>query len=199
MTRTGFSLRAALALLEWANVDVELIGDLAEEHERRRSTVWLWRQALSAATRGVWREVTGNPISSLTGAFTGLTASLLLLGGTGQVLLQLGWLTHAAEWQGPEYVLLLANGGVCAVAAAWVVARLHTSHRAAAVVGFLAAVVLAPVWKLPLMLRLYPAVYGVSLEPHLPFLLLSIGLVAPPCILLGGLLASRNRGHLASS
>jgi hypothetical protein len=198
MTHSTTSLRLALALLEWARVDAELIGDLFEEHERRKSTTWLWTQAVAAAAKGVLREVGGHPRSSLTGALTGLTASLLLLGGTGQLMLRLGWLTHAVEWQSPQYAVLLAMGGACAIASAWVVARLHASHRAAAVIGFLGAVVLAPIWKLPLMLRLYPATYGASLEPHLPFLLLSIVLVAPPCILVGGLLGSRGGGEFVS-
>ena len=191
MTRPNLSLRLSLALLEWARVDAELIGDLAEEHARRRSTAWLWRQTLAAATRGIGRDIVTHPRSSLTGAFTGLTASLLLIGVTSQLMLRLGWLAHATEWQTRHYLVLLFLGSACSVGAAWVVARFHPLHRAAAVVGFLGAVVSAPLWKLPLMLRLYPAVYGASLEPHLPFLLTSIILVAPPCILLGGWLGSR--------
>lgn len=192
MTRPSLSLRLSLALLVWARVDAELIGDLAEEHARRRSNAWLWRQTLAAATRGVGRDMLTHPSSSLTGAFTGLTASLLLIGGTSQLMLRLGWLAHANEWQTRHYAVLLIIGSACSVGAAWIVARFHPNHRAAAVIGFLCAVVSAPLWKLPLMLRLYPTVYGASLEPHLPFLLASIILVAPPCILLGGWLGSRD-------
>lgn len=196
MTRPKRSLRLALTLLEWARVDADLIGDLFEEHERRRSTTWLWKQAVAAAAKAVVQDVAAHPRSSLTGAFIGLTASLLLIGASGQLMLRLGWLTHAADWRSQQYAVLLAMGGACAVASAWVVARLHDAHRPAAVIGYLGAVVLAPIWKLPLMLRLFPAVYGGSLEPHLPFLLLSIVLVAPPCILLGGWLGSRGGERL---
>jgi hypothetical protein len=147
--------------------------------------VWFWTEVVAASWGACWRAAPTYSRSMLTGALLGLTAAWLSITLTSQLLLRLGWLAHAAEWQGQHYAVLLVSGFVCTAAAGWVVARLHRSHSIAAVVGFSAAVMTWPLWKLPFLARLYPEVFSASVQPHLTFLILGLVFVAPLSIVVG--------------
>jgi hypothetical protein len=79
--------RLAIALLERADVDPVLIGDITEEFERRRSSLWLWRQVVaSLALAMVGRGRDPQPHIRRTVSLTGLPASIPI-GGLGLAVL----------------------------------------------------------------------------------------------------------------
>jgi hypothetical protein len=186
VTRARRVPRVALLLLESSGVEDEIAGDLAEGLARGHSLTWLWTEALA-----IWWAVTRRRSalyrrSFLTGAWSGLTVSWLMITAGSQLLLRIGWLPHAVDWRSSHYAVLLLLGFVCTVAAGWIVARLHRGHPIAALLGFSGFVMTAPLWKLPFIARLYPEVFSASVQPHLTFLILSLVLVAPISILVGG-------------
>lgn len=185
--------RLALWLLETSKVEDALAGDILEQLEQGRSAAWLWREVVAATWAAAWRCAPAYRRSWLTGALGGLTASWVLITAASQALVRLGWLTHAAEWAGLQYAELLLLGSACTAVAAWIVARAHASHPVAALVGFAAAVMAAPLWKLPFIALFEPAVFMSSIAPHLAFLIPALLLAAPLSILLGGRIESARR------
>ena len=190
--------RLARWLFETSGVEEELAGDLAEEFARGCSRTRFWTETLAATWLALHRTAPRYRRSSLTGALSGLTASWLLITLTSQLMLRVGWLSHAVDWRGPDYLTLLLMGFLCTAAAGCIVARSHRAHPVAALVGFVVVVMTAPLWKLPFIARLYPTVFRSSIEPHLMFLILSLICVAPLSILLGGRMAvGRSRRQAA--
>jgi hypothetical protein len=183
---TPRALRLALWLLESSRVEDELAGDLLEERARGRSNLWFWTETLAASWSAMLRTAPIYRRSSLTGALFGLTTSWVLMTAVSQTMLQIGWLTHAVDWQARHYVVLLVAGFGCTSVAGWIVARAHRDHPVAALAGFAGFVMTAPIWKLPFLALLYPTMFSASVQPHLTFLILSLVFVAPVSILVGG-------------
>jgi hypothetical protein len=124
--------RLAVALLERAGVDPVLIGDIVEEHERRRSAFWLWRQvsgslALAAVGRG--REPRPHVRRSV--SLTGLPASIPI-GGLGlAVLIALVTVVSPRSW----LVLLAAAIGGAVLGVAMIVRHRERQLPPSATIG----------------------------------------------------------------
>lgn len=181
----------ALWLLENTPVQDELAGDLLEELASGRSVISFWIDVLAASWSAIWRTAPRYRRSSFSGALCGATAAWSLITAVSQLMLRLELIPHAVDWRGRHYVLLLLSGFLCTAAAGWIVARLHRTHRVAAVAGFAAFVMTAPSWQMPFLAILYPNMFSASIQPHLPFLVLSLVILAPLSILVGVRLEGR--------
>ena len=186
-------MRSAHAIATWLferlDMDVALLGDLVEEHERR-SAIWYWRQVLFAVWAGMWSAIRDHRVLALRAVATGFVMeySLLFLwkhltspfNGDGLPMMTI------ATWAWNLSLVVLTQ-----TATGWVVARTHRVHRIAMVFAFLACFFLwyfGPqlFWAIRMLVdwdRIDPAVH-----PYVLYTLVYIFL-AVFSVLFGGILA----------
>lgn len=103
-----------------------LIGDLTEEYRAGRSTMWLWRQALSGVASTVRAEVRAQPLLMLQAAAVGPLVVLLVL--------RVGWNLYGTI---EHFRLIRASYTFMAFAlAGWGIAHFYRpNHKAAIIVS----------------------------------------------------------------
>jgi hypothetical protein len=111
---------------------------------------------------------------------------LWCLGTLATLLLINAGFPHAIHWQSEHRLTIVVMGLTYTVASGWIVGRVHSTHRAAAVFAFVASVWFLAVLELPLLYWLVPAVFSVTIMPLLPMMLVMTGLGAPVAIMIGG-------------
>jgi len=130
-----------------------LLGDLAEEYQRGRSTTWYWLQICAAVVIGTFRDVRTHPLLALRAIAVGLLSFLALV--VAQLTLRdvatgagfmwdKTWIGLPFYWHWPYYgswsfeafreVLWLTSSLVMG----WIVARTHRHHGITMVLVFLA-------------------------------------------------------------
>jgi hypothetical protein len=107
----------------------QLAGDLTEELHAGRSQVWLWWQVSAAVLRGVASILRANPYLTFRAMALGWITIAVLNG-----LLPFSPRPEIGVWvhQSSAWMVLLAGQYTFA---GWLVARLHTRHRVAMVIG----------------------------------------------------------------
>ena len=142
-----------------------LAGDLVEEFHHGRSRAWYWRQTLAGIATSFAEDVIRHRLIVLQAILTGWTALFLFGWLVGDPMFE--WLDTlaAARPMMPRVYPPMVVGSVGYVMCGWMIARLYRSHRAAAVIAFLAC---ALVLQLP---RLCDLVVDALGHPrYLPYL-----------------------------
>jgi hypothetical protein len=133
-------MRSSQAIAAWLfdrlDLDVALLGDLAEERERR-SAIWYWRQVLFAVWACMWSAIRDHKMLALRAVATGFAIEyfFLFLWDHQSVLFKSHGLPLISieMWIGNLSLVLLTQ-----TTTGWVVARTHRAHRIAMVFAFLA-------------------------------------------------------------
>jgi hypothetical protein len=175
-----------------------LLGDLDEEHRKRQSRWWYWRQAIGAIVVGAADDIRRHKLLALRATAIGLLATWVFSRVLGrplnrffngwvldQFIFTLGshpfvmlWATNLFFWPGMITVSLISG---------WIVARLHRRHA-----GVL----------LPFMLVMFGQAFAQALSialnpyanrPALVFYALSRTFIPPLFILIGAIWARRGR------
>lgn len=112
-------------------LDDALAGDLIEERTRGRSTLWYWRQVLSAVWTGIWSAVFAHKVLALRAVAVGCAANGV------QLVLWTKFLHLGLSWSPPHtQEEIIASGASLLIilltqtATGWIVSR---THRAAAI------------------------------------------------------------------
>jgi hypothetical protein len=66
-------------MFERLGLDVALVGDLLEERARGRSTIWYWRQVLTAIWIGIWGAIRDHKALALRAVATGCAVNAVWL------------------------------------------------------------------------------------------------------------------------
>ena len=69
----------AVWMFERLGLDVALVGDLLEERARGRSTIWYWRQVLTAIWIGIWGAIRDHKALALRAVATGCAVNAVWL------------------------------------------------------------------------------------------------------------------------
>lgn len=162
-----------------------LTGDLLEEYRRGRSAWWLWTQVFATIAIIAWQEAWAHKLAGMGGIVTGF-ASLWCFAALATLSLTGVGFPHAVDWRWPQGLVILSVGFGYGVISGWIVGRVHHVHRVAAVFGFLASALIAPIIELPLLYWLAPSVFFVTVIPMLPMALVATYIAAPVAILIGG-------------
>jgi hypothetical protein len=169
-------------LLQRLAVNDSIIGDLIERYRNGRSAAWYWRQALFAIIAGAFHDVRAHKLLALRAIVLGYVCCETFMYGAGAFVL------HFVGRETPLPVLLLLLG-CCAIAAGWIVSRLHPRSMILAYVGFcwVASVCVYAIYKwLPVMDR--------QPFPVLAFFVILDFVVMPFGFLMGGLWRPSVRG-----
>jgi hypothetical protein len=111
-----------------------LAGDLWEEHQQRRSSIWYWRQVVAAIALGACQDVRDHTWLAGRAVLTGYGFLYLYYGLLISPLMDPGYFwTLPPGIRGPMFIVL--SGVVPMAAMGWLVGRLHRSHLAAAVLA----------------------------------------------------------------
>jgi len=127
--------------------DEALVGDLFEEYQRRRSSLWYWSQVIAAIAVGAWHDLPRHKLVAI-GA---ILAGAVVVGVPFQVLIS----TPAARLANlpvPVSVQVIAAQLLMMLAAmtgGWVVSRLFPLHRGVAVLSLSLALVVEGAVLLP--------------------------------------------------
>lgn len=188
MAPTSVGVAIALRLLSRirpGSSSESLVGDLAEEHRHGRSALWLWTQVMTAILITACEEIRAHRLAAVGGVLTGL-ASLWCLGTLATLLLVNAGFPHAVHWQWQHRLTIVVVGLTYTLASGWIVGRVHGTHRAPAVLAFVASVWFLAVLELPLLYWVAPSVFSATVVPLLPMMLVMTGLGAPVAIMIGG-------------
>ena len=176
-----------------------LIGDLAEECSRGRSSAWLWRQVLAALILVIGKEVYSHKLLAMRALIVG-EATVCFSSGA---IFTAAWWTITAlawHWPGVMHVLtpwpffgagrILPASPVGLMIGGWIVGRFHRDHCAAFVCLF------ATLQFLSLIVPGFPELYRLALnsidQPRFRWYLewdIALLLLCPMAVLLGGYLA----------
>jgi hypothetical protein len=189
-----------LQRFSWGPRGESLVGDLLEQYQQKRSSVWYWRQVVTAMVASTTSEVAAHKLLAVRAVAVGALASVLFsvpvhwLGEIARASIN-DWIVasgHYSFWpvflSGP--VSITAFECVAGVAIGAIVARLHQAHAAAMVCLVSVSILLFEAGLVTLLL--------LSTQPHLP--MPQAALVFPPLlamgkplsVLIGGLLCARS-------
>jgi hypothetical protein len=167
-----------------------LEGDLVEQYQQHRSTVWFWRQVLLAIVLGAARDIREHKLLAVRAVVLGWATlsffSRLLTRFAVNVLaseVPLSWWTYHPYYPRGVETLAVILMCIATFSSGWIVARSHRPHRLGMVlayaVSFIAyGAILATTVPLRISYRSYP--YSLSAW--------AIGIALySACILLGGL------------
>jgi hypothetical protein len=135
-------MRTSHAITVWIfdrlDLDGALAGDLLEESARGRSTLWYWRQVLTAIWTGIWSAVFAHKMLALRALATGCAANAVWL------FLWMKFLHFGLSFPPPytkpllmesiAYFLILL---LTQTATGWIVARTHRTAAIPMVVVFI--------------------------------------------------------------
>ena len=169
---------ASWILVHFTDADEGLIGDLFEEHRRRGSRLWYWRQVAIAIIVGFVRGVLNHKLETVQAVFTAFAA--LTVGGAfvQEPLLRLLSALVGTRmplppwaWNNIFMVTMAIIWFATALATGMLIARLHPARRATmtfAILTFLTAI------HLPEWYRL--AMSSLEVSRFAPYLLNNVGL-----------------------
>jgi hypothetical protein len=124
-------------LFERFGVEVALAGDIFEEYDRRRSTIWFARQVLVALFAGLWGHLREDKTLAIRTIFLGLGAGEAFV-----LLVQYPWALLQHWLHGPPFAPVPVIATLCFIlvtsaAAGWVVARMQRANQAFTLLVFL--------------------------------------------------------------
>jgi hypothetical protein len=161
-----------------------LIGDLIERYQRRPSTTWYWRQALTAILWDVVGGIRDHKLLALRAILTGAGFMLAYLAVTWPLAYTLFVLQNGGVYVGRYWltlpalivkVLLVVNSFIGFTVSGWIVGRLHRDRLAPMLCAYVLSVVV-------FLLAEWVRFVGLRLDVALVFLV-----AIPVSILLGGL------------
>jgi hypothetical protein len=173
-----------------------LMGDLWEEHQRRRSAAWYWRQVVTAMAVGACQDIRDHKVLAVRAI---LTASgfwfleTLLLG----FVMRHFWNEFAWTMTLPlvarEPAFIVINRIVPAAGMGWIVGWLHRQHQAAMVLAVavfaLLPIQVPPLFPTPVPELLRRVANALNDPRYVPAFLTQLGAVTAVfvSVLLGGL------------
>jgi hypothetical protein len=173
-----------------------LLGDLTEQYQRGRSSLWFWRQSLVAILVGAARDLRRDTGQVAHAVLTGLGALVLYGQVSGPLTYWLGYLVGGNRFwrelwpvQAAIFFPLGLTGGVLA---GWIVARFHRPQLAAAL---LALIALGIALDLPSLWRLAPDAWG---YPNYRYQL-AMNLAGLMCMVLGTLVGGLSKAPRSAS
>jgi len=186
-------------LLQRFGVNESLVGDLAEQHRRGRSTAWLWRQALIAITLTMLQDIRAHKVLATRAIAVGWLTEWLLLIMLRQPARILGNMPGKAIWNwtidnGFDGLRILWFGGLGGVGVPVFLTLVLVSAVTGLIVGQLhrrqgATLVTLYAASAPVFVAVWLHRESAFAHPSWSFLLIAIPLSA----LLGGLSASPAR------
>jgi hypothetical protein len=175
----------------------EIIGDILEE-SRGRSTLWVWRQSLTAILVNVWRDVRDHRVLALRSVLIGTAVLWVLHGMLFPTLASLAPSSEAANrwllanglqsvdvWRSRFHLddsLLTVRWCLGFVATGWFIAKLNRPYATAMLAAYICAIF---AWELLIG-------FGVPFHSMLS-MMLHVFVVAPFSVLAGGFVAGAGR------
>jgi hypothetical protein len=194
---------AAICLLKVFKVpesNPALAGDLIEEYSGGQRVPWLWRQVLAAIAFTIGKEIYSHKLLTIRAVIAGEAAVLLSYFALIRALSS-HWFamfcisvftTSRLPFLSKFWILLLPESMIVVMIVCmfggWIVGRLHRDHRATFVVLFAA---LQFIWTMVAPTLRRHLVDSIDQPRFRPYLALDITilLLCPICVLLGGYLA----------
>jgi MFS family permease len=178
-----------------------LLGDLDEEHRKRQSTCWYWRQTIAAIVVGAVDDIRRHKLLALRATAIGWLATWVLSGVIGRPLNRFfnGWVLDQFifTWGSHPFVMLWATNLffwprmiTVNLISGWIVARLHRRH-AGVLLAFM-LVTFGQAFAHALSIALLPY----ANRPNPVFYVISQTLIPPLFILIGAFLARERREEL---
>jgi hypothetical protein len=138
-----------------------LIGDLTEQYQRGRSSLWFWRQSVVAIFVGAFRDVRRNTGHVMHAVLTGVGILVLYSQISRPLTYSLGYLVGGSRFWREVWWLQAATflpfGFIGGVFTGWLVARFHRPQLAAGLLALNAAWIAI---DLPTLWRLAPDAWG---------------------------------------